>query len=55
MQTGLVRRGARYSIRRRIPLDLVEHYGRAEIVRALGTADPKEARTLWPVVWAVGG
>lgn len=52
MQTGLIRRGARYSIRRRVPLDLVEHYGRAEIVRALGTADPKEARTLWPVVWA---
>ena len=28
MQTGLIRRGARYSIRRRVPLDLVDHYGR---------------------------
>lgn len=44
MPKGMVRRGGRYSLRRRVPLDLVGHYGRAEIVRALGTADPREAR-----------
>lgn len=44
MPTGLIRRGARYSIRRRIPVELVSHYGKAEVVEALGTADPKEAR-----------
>jgi len=52
MPTGLIRRGARYSVRRRIPLDLVEHYGRQELTRALGTADPKEARKHLPLVWA---
>lgn len=52
MPTGLIRRGARYSIRRRIPLDLVDHYGKAEVTRALGTSDPKEARKLVPQVWA---
>lgn len=52
MPTGLIRRGARYSIRRRIPLDLVDHYGKAEVTRALGTSDPKEARKLLPQVWA---
>jgi hypothetical protein len=46
METGLIRRGGRYSIRRVIPLDLQPHYGRREIVRALGTADPKEAKRL---------
>lgn len=51
MPTGLIRRGARYSLRRRIPIDLVPHYGRAEITRALGTADPKEARRLLPLQW----
>ena len=52
MPTGLIRRGARYSVRRRIPLDLVEHYGRQELTRALGTSDPAEARRLLPLVWA---
>jgi integrase len=53
MPTGLIRRGARYSIRRRVPLDLVAHFGgKAEVVEALGTADPKEARRLWPLRWA---
>lgn len=45
----LVRRGARIatvSYRRRIPLDLVDHYGRKEIIKALGAADPHEARRL---------
>lgn len=53
MPTGLIRRGARYSIRRRIPLDLVQHYGgKSEVIQALGTADPKEARKLLPLRWA---
>jgi integrase len=53
MPTGLIRRGARYSIRRRVPLDLVQHYGgKAEITQALGTADPKIARKLMPFKWA---
>lgn len=43
MCTHLHERGGRYSIRRRIPTDLIEHYGRREIVRALGTSDRKEA------------
>ena len=52
MPTGLVRRGARYSIRRRIPKDLVEHFGHQELTRALGTADPAEARKMLPLRWA---
>lgn len=52
MPTGLLRRGARYFVRRRIPTDLIKHYGRREITRALGTADPKQARRLLPHVWA---
>ena len=51
--TGLMRRGARYYIRRVIPLDLQEHFdGKREIVRSLGTSDPKEAKRLWVVAWA---
>lgn len=46
MTTHLTRRGARYSIRRRIPSDLVAHYGKREIQRALGTSDPREAARL---------
>ena len=53
MPTGLIRRGARYSIRRRIPLHLVPYYGgRKEVVRALNTADPKDARRRLPLEWA---
>lgn len=52
MPTGLIRRGARYSTRRRVPLDLVQHYGgRAEIVRALGTSEPTVAKRLHAVMW----
>jgi hypothetical protein len=40
---GLMRRGARYYIRVRIPLDLVETIGRSEIWKSLGTADHREA------------
>lgn len=39
----LVRRQGRYAIRRRIPQDLVTHYGRVEVFRSLGTSDPREA------------
>lgn len=52
MQTGLIRRGARYSLRRRIPNDLVKYYGRSEIVRALGSSDPLQAPRLLPHAWA---
>ncbi|WP_395670859.1 DUF6538 domain-containing protein [Phenylobacterium sp.] len=52
MPTGLIRRGARYSIRRRVPLALVAYYGKAEITQALGTADPKVARQRLPLKWA---
>ena len=41
--THLFKRGSRYYIRRRIPTDLIEHYGRKEIVRALGTSERREA------------
>lgn len=51
MPTGLVRRGGRYSLRRRIPQDLVSHYGKREVTSALGTSDPKEARRLAPIRW----
>jgi hypothetical protein len=50
--TGLMRRGARYYVRRVIPLDLQELFGKREIVRSLGTSDPKEAKRLWLVAWA---
>lgn len=45
MPTGLIRRGAAYSLRRRIPNDLIHAFGgRREIVRALGTNDREEAK-----------
>lgn len=47
----LLRRGAAYSARIRVPLDLVEIVGKRELVRALGTNDEAEAkRKLWPVL-----
>lgn len=52
MPTGLIRRtGGRYSTRRVIPLDLQKHYGKREIVIALGTADPSEARRRHALTW----
>jgi integrase len=51
MPTGLIRRNGRYSVRRVIPKDLQAHYQRLEIVRALGTADPQEARDRHTLVW----
>lgn len=54
MLTGLIRReGGRYSTRRIIPLELRPAYGgKREIVRALGTADPAEAKRLHAALWA---
>jgi integrase len=44
MSEHLVRRGARYYYRRRVPTDLVPFLdGKKEIQRALDTSDPKEA------------
>jgi integrase len=43
MSEHLVRRGARYYYRRRVPTDLVPLLGKREIQRALDTSDPKEA------------
>lgn len=48
----MLRRDGRYSLRRRIPLDLVPAYGgKAEITRALGTADPVTAKALNEELW----
>ncbi|MFT4912674.1 MAG: integrase [Brevundimonas sp.] len=53
MPTGLQRRtGGRYSVRRRVPEDLVEAFGKKEFSKALGTSDPKEARLLLPAFWS---
>lgn len=46
MCSHLIKRGSRYSIRRKIPVDLQSHYGRTEIVKALGTSDRREAEQL---------
>ena len=55
MPTGLIRRGAAYSLRRRIPLDLISAFdGRREIVRALGTKDREEAKRLHAKAWVAG-
>ena len=42
----LMRRGAVYYLRVRVPDDLREFIGRTEIRRSLGTSDPAEARRL---------
>lgn len=43
----LFKRGSRYYLRRKIPVDLQQHYqDRKEIVRALGTSDRREAERL---------
>lgn len=49
----LLRRGASYYARARVPLDLIDVMGKRELVKALGTKDENEAkRLLWPVVEA---
>ena len=50
LSTNLVRRQGRYCVRMRVPVDLVEALKRGEVWRALGTADPKEAKRLAPEV-----
>lgn len=52
MCTHLTKRGSRYSIRRKIPLDLQGHYGRTEIMKALDTSDRREAEQLCRVAGA---
>lgn len=52
MPKGMMRRGGAYSLRRRIPVDLIGAYGgRKEIVRALGTNDYGEAKRLHARMW----
>lgn len=47
--SNLLRRGASYSARIRVPLDLVAVIGKGELVKALGTSDETEAkRRLYP-------
>jgi integrase len=46
VQTHVTRRGNMFIFRRRIPADLVAHYGRKEIQQALGTAIRQEADKL---------
>lgn len=47
----LLRRGASYYARIRVPLDVVDIVGKNELVKALGTKDENEAkRRMWPVV-----
>lgn len=46
MTNHLIRRGAIYYYRRRVPADLIEAMGKKEIQQSLGTSDPKEAARL---------
>ncbi|MBL5825312.1 site-specific integrase [Serratia fonticola] len=46
MCTHLAKRGSRYYFRRRIPLALIPHFQRTEIVKALGTSNRSEAERL---------
>lgn len=47
----LLRRGASYYARVRVPIDLTEIVGKNELVKALGTKDETEAkRRMWPLV-----
>ena len=41
--TRLMRRGAVYYFRRKIPADLIDHYSKREITESLRTKDPREA------------
>lgn len=52
MLTGLKQRGTRWSLRRRVPADLVEAWGQPEVTRSLRTSDYSEARKLLPKAWA---
>ena len=51
LPSHIFRRGAAYSARMRVPLDLVDVMGKQELVKALGTSDLAEAkRRLYPVI-----
>lgn len=50
MSDYLIRRGGRYSFRRRYPIDVAAILGKVEFVKALGTADRREAEKLARVV-----
>lgn len=52
MLTGLKQRGTRWSLRRRVPADIVEAWGQREVTRALGASEYKEARKRLPRAWA---
>jgi len=45
IQTNLIRRGATYYFRARVPADLIIRFGRSEIKRSLGTTAVSVART----------
>lgn len=44
MPIGLQKRGSTYWLRRRVPKDLIEAYGKAEVTKSLGTKDLSEAK-----------
>ena len=51
LPSHIFRRGAAYSARMRVPVDLVEFMGKRELVKSLGTSDVTEAkRRLYPVI-----
>lgn len=43
MSEHVIKRGARYYYRRRVPTDLVQLYGKTEVQKALGTSDRRQA------------
>ncbi|MGO7482371.1 DUF6538 domain-containing protein, partial [Rhizobium ruizarguesonis] len=59
--TGLIRRGSTYSLRRRVPSDLVKALGKTEVVIALHTsraccdlAESGIERSRWRGTWSAG-
>lgn len=48
LATNLLRREGVYYFRARVPLDLVQEFGRAEVWRSLRTKEPREAKRLLP-------
>ncbi|WP_369793032.1 DUF6538 domain-containing protein [Vogesella sp. EB] len=49
--THVVRRGATYYFRLRVPADLVDHYGKQEITFSLKTKDQAEANVTSRYFW----
>jgi integrase len=52
LATNIVRRGARYYVRLRVPVDLVPILGKAEIWKSLQTSEPKQAKRKAPLALA---